>query len=248
MTCAATKHGTASAYTAHRCRCATAREAWRLYNKRRREGRNPQHLTDSTGATRRIRALVALGWNFRELARRAGYSRRTVQDVAYARRPVITLHTDRWVHDLYEQLSGTPGGSRYALIVAGRYGWAPPLAWDDIDDPAARPNLGDVEPEPTDDYDPVTVGQAVEGRLTYAQIAGHRPDLVETVRRLATRLTDTEIAHQLRWPGLHQMRPNGTSRAANSITKLRHDNGIPAYQHRAVIPHPAKRRRTTQAA
>ncbi|MEU4640858.1 hypothetical protein [Micromonospora sp. NPDC023814] len=199
-TCTAAKHGTASAYTAHRCRCPEAREAWRLYNKRRREGRNPIHLVVSIGPTRRIRALVALGWNFRELARRAGYSRRTVQDVAYARRAVITVHTARWVSDLYERLSGTPGGSKYALVVAARYGWAPPAAWDNIDDPNEQPNLGG---ENDDLVDEVAVRRALEGeriRLTDAE-------RVHAFRvGLACGLPASRIANRLHLSGSHGRR------------------------------------------
>lgn len=169
--CTATKHGTANAYTTYRCRCATAREAWRLYNKRRREGRNEPNCIDSTGSARRIRALIAIGWSMRELARRTGHHHRTIQDVVYGRRRLITRHTARWVSDLYEELSTTPGGSKYALLVADRYGWAPPLAWDEgaIDDPTAEPDLGGDNP---DFIDPIAVEKALAGhhvRLTPAE-------------------------------------------------------------------------------
>jgi cobalamin biosynthesis protein CbiG len=40
---------------------------------------------------------------------------------------------------LYDELSATPGPSEVAARHARERGWAPPLAWDDIDDPEDRP-------------------------------------------------------------------------------------------------------------
>ncbi|MFG2165542.1 hypothetical protein [Micromonospora chersina] len=163
-TCGATKHGTANAYARHRCRCATAREAWRIYNKRRREGRNQPNCIDATGSTRRMQALVAIGWSLRGIGRISGYHHRTIQDVAYGRRRRITRQTAAWVADLYERLSGTPGGSRYALTVAKRNGYVPPLAWEgvDIDDPNAKPDLG-TNTTDTTLIDEVAVRRALTG-------------------------------------------------------------------------------------
>jgi hypothetical protein len=155
--CAATRHGTASAYTKARCRCPEAREAWRLYNKRRREGRQLPGLLSPLGASRRIQALVAIGWTWRALAREAERHHRTVRDIGTARRETVTNVTLVWVHELYERLSYTSGGSKYALTVAARYGWCPPEAWRNIDDPDAQPY--DVEPS----VDSVAVEQALDG-------------------------------------------------------------------------------------
>lgn len=191
--CTATHHGTVAAYTA-RCRCPHAREEWRLYNKRRREGRQPSEFVDATGSVRRVRALVALGWNFRALAREAGYSVRTVQDLGYARRSRITRHTARWVADLYERLSATPGGSKYALTVAGRYGWVPPLAWDDIDDPDCVPDVADPDAPVLDEW---AIGEALAGRLPVSRLV--EVDVVEAVRRLLDQgLTRAQIKYRLR--------------------------------------------------
>lgn len=65
--CAATRHGTASAYR-HGCRCLDAREEHRLYNKRARERRNPPGQIHPAPSARTIQALMALGWPPRDIA------------------------------------------------------------------------------------------------------------------------------------------------------------------------------------
>jgi len=160
MTCTARRHGTAWCYTKDRCRCPEAREAWRLYNKRRREGRNPPGRLSPTGAARRIQALVASGWSWRALAVAAGRHHRTIQDIGTMRRGTITRTTIEWVYDVYERLQDIPGGSKYALTVAARYGWVPPDAWRNIDDPEAQPY----------DAPPVVDGVAVDQALAGAPI------------------------------------------------------------------------------
>jgi hypothetical protein len=49
---------------------------------------------------------------------------------------------------LYDDLSMTPAdgpGAWRALSDARKHGWAPPLAWDDIDDPNETPDTGEVK-------------------------------------------------------------------------------------------------------
>lgn len=160
MTCTAKRHGTAWCYTKERCRCPEAREAWRLYNKRRREGRLRPGRLNPAGTARRVQALVALGWTWRALGREAGRHHRTIQDIGTARRDTITNTTVEWVHNLYERLQYTPGGSKYALTVAARHGWVPPEAWRNIDDPDAQPY--DAAPL----VDAVAIDQALAGAPT----------------------------------------------------------------------------------
>lgn len=202
--------------------------------------------TDGTGTIRRLRALVALGHTAQDLGDRLPLHtealRRTINVGGR-----VTGVLARATRDLYEELSSVrPEGwtANRCRRMAVSKGWVPPLAWDDIDDPNEQPNLGGTERP--DEFDETTVGQAVEGRLTYAQIAVHRPDLIETVRRLAKTLTDQEIGHLLRWPGANDQRTRRSpSRATNSITKVRRDNGIPACSRPESI---APRVRRTQAA
>lgn len=186
---------------------------------------------NATGARRRLQALGVLGWDQCTLAARIGWDVRNLNLIVSGRRQQIVHDTNERIHRLYEDLSATPAPAGYAASraksSARRHSWAPPLAWDDdaIDDPNAQPNLGDPDDQ-QDGYDPTTVALAVDGRLTYQQLNAHRPDLIETVRRLAKTLSDVEIAHHLRWPGASNG-PTGKTSGQNSVGKLRGREGIP---------------------
>lgn len=155
--CAARRHGDYNAYR-RGCGCADAREDRRLYMKRSREGRQPQGMVSSVGASRRLQALAALGWTVDEIAEKLGTSRVSVLQLRRGRSPVMTRSVSTRVAAVYDQLSGTPGGSDRVRAHAARAGWAAPLLWEDdtIDDPTAKPvedkpvwkpgtDLGEVE-------------------------------------------------------------------------------------------------------
>lgn len=200
------------------------------------------HLTDPTGAIRRVRALQRIGWTFHHIGEAGGLSTR-VEGIASQK--WITHETAAGVRRAYDALSMTPGPSTVTMARAKAAGWAPPLAWDDdaIDDPTAQPNLDPADVEASDAYDPITVGLAVDGRLTYEQLAAHQPDLIEAVRRLATRMQDKEIADHLQWPGRNDKRGHSSSRAVNAVMKLRQRHDIPPCpQVGCPIPHRRKRR------
>lgn len=107
-------------------------------------------VVDSTGASRRLQALVALGYPQAELARRLGVLPSNFTPLVYGRRDILArVHRD--VVALYDELSMTPGPAGLsrsrALSHAVKNGWLPPIAWDDdmIDDPEAGPATGGTE-------------------------------------------------------------------------------------------------------
>ena len=112
---------------------------------------------DGTGTRRRLQALAYNGWTQNRLSRELGC---TPQHVAYLTTATggVTAANARRVRDLYKRLwdvAPTPankweaGGIRRAKDTARKHQWAPGLAWDDIDDPAATPDTG----QPDDAYD-----------------------------------------------------------------------------------------------
>jgi hypothetical protein len=204
-------------------------------------------LVDATGTCRRTQALAALGWSLTEQARRLG---RTVHNHKYVlTNNQVTRRTAQMVAHLYDELSTkTPPPSPIVTRTkkwAQSNGWAPPLAWDDIDDPNEQPNFGDPNSR-DNDYDEITVALAVDGRLTYAQLNAHRPDLVEAVRRLARTLGDLEIAHLLRVPGAGEVMEGSKTRGQATVTGIRTRAGIPACPRPASIA--PRIRRSTKAA
>ena len=148
------RHGTSAGYIAG-CRCDDCGAAKLAYNKGLRWQRHTTgkgRKTDPTGILRRIQALACLGWSVAALARRSGMHHQVLH-AAGKYYPTVYLSTARKVAALYDDLSMTPApetthGERLsaakARAHAARRGYAPPLAWEgvDIDDPAARPDVG----------------------------------------------------------------------------------------------------------
>lgn len=103
------------------------------------------------GITRRVRALVRIGWAIPHIAEACGTSHDTILDIRRRQPEFISRKVRDGILAGYEQLAmqlpeptskqGKAGVSR-ARNHATRMGWLPPLAWDDIDDPNERPAVG----------------------------------------------------------------------------------------------------------
>lgn len=192
--CQARYHGTASAYKHGGCRCPAAREAHRLYWKRRRESRPETRRVSVVGTARRVRALWAIGHNSATIGAVAGMSADQVHQTT--RRPLwVSLATAEAVKRAYDALSMTPGTSEETRGRAQRAGYPPPLAWDDesIDDPTVSPRRGRLQAHRGIDW--VAVERACGGERVRLSPA----DRVEVVRRL-WELSDNEIRHRA---GIH---------------------------------------------
>ncbi|MYR83833.1 hypothetical protein GTY41_02440 [Streptomyces sp. SID685] len=115
------------------------------------------HLADhaiipGTGTTRRIQALVRIGWPAAELALRLQVHRRRVDQILSADR--VTVKSARTIKALYEELwnqdplnHGVAEHEKARAISRGQANeWPPPAAWDDdeIDDPDAQTGRGEV--------------------------------------------------------------------------------------------------------
>lgn len=111
---------------------------------------------DATGTRRRLQALVATGWPPAlldlELGEKPGRAERLLQA------DLVSDTTADQVAWLFERMWDCPPPQRNAeekqaadeaKARAKKNGWGPPMAWDEelnpIDDPAARPDLGEPE-------------------------------------------------------------------------------------------------------
>jgi hypothetical protein len=128
------------------CRCdACGRDVYRRQQARVIQGvESGLVLIDATGVRRRIQALMALGWTSAEIGIATGaMSGAHVQQTS--RKTRVRIDTARLIASAYHRLSATPGRSEITRARAQRYGWPPPLAWDDgtgehgIDNPEATP-------------------------------------------------------------------------------------------------------------
>lgn len=98
-------------------------------------------LVPSVGATRRLKALSRMGWQLEDLSANGSEVHR-FRSVRLGRDRQIRAATHRRVVELYDKHSMDVGPAQKSVMVrVQKRGYAPPLAWDDIDDPAARPNL-----------------------------------------------------------------------------------------------------------
>lgn len=150
------RHGTPAGRKAHRRAnedpCRRCKDAAAKYQNLRELDalRGAPRAGDDLGTRRRIQALVALGWCYPELAARSGVSGAQVHKWAKGGAYIRATSRDKIV-GLYEALSmthppsDTPAqrrNAKYARTIAAKRGWPPPLAWDDIDDPNERPDMG----------------------------------------------------------------------------------------------------------
>ncbi|KIU17882.1 hypothetical protein [Mycolicibacterium llatzerense] len=102
---------------------------------------SPGRQVPSIGSARRIQALVALGHTQADLAAEIGCYENRIPRMM--RQPFVTVAFARDVDALYRRLMFTPApdtlAARRSRQRAQRAGWWPPLAWEDIDDPAEKP-------------------------------------------------------------------------------------------------------------
>jgi hypothetical protein len=96
---------------------------------------------DGTITRRKLQALHALGYSLTEIGRRIGREQQSVSDTLHSTGPVH-WRTERAVARLYDELENTPLEGPYAhrtRLRARRLGYAPPAAYDDINDPHETP-------------------------------------------------------------------------------------------------------------
>jgi len=96
------------------------------------------------GTRRRLEALQLAGWSQLFVAQKLGITRQAVSQIK-SRWDRVTADTARAVAALYDEYGMRQGPSLKARTWAIKGGYAPALAWDDIDDPEAKPQ--GIEPE-----------------------------------------------------------------------------------------------------
>lgn len=150
------------------------RAAWQRTWRRDRALRAGPRIVDGIGTRRRLQALMRLGHSTPTIATMGGWGTAEAVQQLLTRERVTTAVRDR-VAAAYDALCMTPGTSTSTRRYALRHGWAPPLAWDDIDDPDEAPKIdaapSDDDPEGSDDVDQVVVDRILARQRTPATVA-----------------------------------------------------------------------------
>lgn len=133
------RHGTNSAYCVAACRCDPCRADHAAVERRRAERRitgTPLYVP-SIGFRRRFQALATQGWTTENIAERLGISQSGLGNQLRGGK-ILTRHHLNMVA-IYADLEDLFGTSTRSSAIARGKGWAPPAAWDNIDDPKERP-------------------------------------------------------------------------------------------------------------
>lgn len=130
-------HGTRQAYTFDRCRCETCTFESTRYERRRRYYRHigQPYTVPATGFARRVRALMAIGYTMRQISAELGMANGNLSSKLHKNGTVQRATHERMVA-LYARWHMLPQSGMQAdrtKRMATRRGWAPPLAWEDID-------------------------------------------------------------------------------------------------------------------
>lgn len=134
------KHGTPGCYKLgcrrEECRAAATRQA-KIYRLTTNRGAAPLRVP-AEPTKRRIRALQWMGWTLAAVAHRAGFAHATSLSVIM-KNERVHRDTARVIAEVYEALCMHRGPSDLARKRAITAGYAPPLAWRNIDDLQERP-------------------------------------------------------------------------------------------------------------
>lgn len=182
----------------------------------------------AVAATRRVRALYALGHLNWVIAQEAGVSRDTVCSLASGQWATLKVAADDGIRAAYDRLSMTTGTSAKTKKLAEQNGWAPPLAWDDetIDDPKAVPQTDAAAPVVTEG------GNVAERWLMGESVILGAEDRRQVLAYLFEwkNLTCEQIAEQL------GMTPQAADQAWNRVKKKARMEGRPVPWRRAYVP------------
>ena len=92
------------------------------------------------GATRRVRALCAMGWPLWWTAAQAGLSETGLRDISSGRTKAVSTERFAAIDRVYRRYAMRIGPSDAARNTARAKQWVTAAAWNDIDDPNDRPH------------------------------------------------------------------------------------------------------------
>ncbi|MFF2502142.1 helix-turn-helix domain-containing protein [Streptomyces sp. NPDC058067] len=159
----------------------------------------PGQCIDATGTMRRVQALSYVGHSYSTIAKAANTSRNRILNIANGRQATVRRAVAQRLAAAYQQLAfAPPRSNRHTARTrneARAKGWHGPLAWDDIEDPNAQPEVdehADKRGRPAT-VDAAEVARLTRAGLTTAQIARQLDCHVRTVTRARGRITTNDL-------------------------------------------------------
>lgn len=228
------RHGKVAGYEAgchdDCCRPAHARyvKSLRLHQERYGTGIS----IPTYRALRRLQALATIGWSRKVIAARLGIKHQSLyklnEDTSY-----VTQARFAQIDQVYRELSMRvpPQATKADRVrvamtkaAAARNGWAPPLAWDDIDDPNEVPNThahagasaSDLPEEPPDVVDEVLVDRVLSGDFGHPARAARLMERLEVAQRWSDQGGSINDLDRLAGWNIHRDRRTAETRAAKT--------------------------------
>lgn len=172
------RQGTVAGYVAG-CRCAHCKRSKARYEAQRRydNHRGIVRIADTQPIRRRVQALRALGWTMREIAARTSS---TPDQLEHSLRlQTMTATRAQELRAAYDAMCMVTPPSTWQTDrlrrLAAKKGWAPPLAWDNIDT--------DDHPQLTDTTTTAADWVVVERALLGQRVTATPTERDEIVRR-----------------------------------------------------------------
>jgi len=150
------------------------------------------NIVDATGTVRRLRALACLGHTLDNVGAETGISRWRLGRIITGTYTEIDTPTAQSIATVYRRLSTFRSDNPHTIHRARTQGWNGPLAWDDIDNPACKPETeraAGVKPGARRKVyaDPARVAELTAAGRTAGQIADeigcHKRSVVRARRR-----------------------------------------------------------------
>lgn len=148
-------------------------------------------MQDATGSARRLQALSWLGWTWPAVAARTGLDLASIARIAAGRRAGVRTSTADSIAAVYRQLLTRPApqgrNATRNRAQARVKGWHGPMAWEDIDDPAAVPHPDKPGEQQAVGIDPDDVAMLARHGLSDPQIAARIGATTSAVWRVRQR-------------------------------------------------------------
>lgn len=175
----------------------------------------PAGQTPGLGVRRRFQSLVALGWTARFLAGEIGMHERNIYSFLNGDGHVLDVTAEKILAvygRLWDKRPPDTVGARRARLRAARLGWAVPAAWDDFDDPQAKP---------------AGVGATVRHRR------GTDVDVTAVARLVAGDIAASDVSPRERMAAVAELTGRGLSTAAIAARIRMAERSVVRYRGRA---------------